>query len=62
MFSKMSLFENGCHFHVFSCRTVLQEVLNKKETFLSLRRDVLPYLVRSQLVSLIQCMIFSAKC
>lgn len=49
----VGMFENGRHFHVFSCRAVLQEVLNKKETFLSLRRDVLPYLVRNQLVSLI---------
>ncbi|OIT38624.1 PREDICTED: translation initiation factor eIF-2B subunit gamma [Nicotiana attenuata] len=38
------------HMYAFK-RTVLQEVLNKKETFLSLRRDVLPYLVRSQLRS-----------
>ncbi|KAL5583210.1 hypothetical protein UlMin_015652 [Ulmus minor] len=32
-------------------RSVLQEVLDQKETFHSLRRDVLPYLVRSQLRS-----------
>ncbi|KAK6164002.1 hypothetical protein DH2020_000866 [Rehmannia glutinosa] len=31
--------------------SVLQDVLNQKETFQSLRRDVLPYLVRSQLRS-----------
>ena len=34
----------------FCFRSVLQEVLNQKEAFQSLRRDVLPYLVRSQLV------------
>ncbi|XP_059315043.1 uncharacterized protein LOC132065600 isoform X2 [Lycium ferocissimum] len=38
------------HMYAFK-RTVLQEVLNKKENFLSLRREVLPYLVRSQLRS-----------
>lgn len=38
------------HMYAFK-RTVLREVLNKKESFLSLRRDVLPYLVRSQLRS-----------
>lgn len=32
-------------------RSVLQEVLDQKDTFQSLRQDVLPYLVRSQLVS-----------
>ncbi|KAL3530147.1 hypothetical protein ACH5RR_009469 [Cinchona calisaya] len=38
------------HMYAFK-RSVLQEVLNRKETFQSLRRDVLPYLVRSQLRS-----------
>ncbi|KAI3450088.1 hypothetical protein Pfo_006753 [Paulownia fortunei] len=38
--------------HMYSFkRSVLQDVLNQKETFQSLRRDVLPYLVRSQLRS-----------
>lgn len=36
---------------VFSTRSALQEVLDQKDTFRSLRQDVLPYLVRSQLVS-----------
>lgn len=38
------------HMYAFK-RSVLQEVLSQKETFQSLRRDVLPYLVRSQLRS-----------
>ncbi|XP_024021210.1 translation initiation factor eIF-2B subunit gamma isoform X1 [Morus notabilis] len=38
------------HLYAFK-RSVLQEVLYQKETFHSLRRDVLPYLVRSQLRS-----------
>ncbi|CAA0805925.1 Unknown protein [Striga hermonthica] len=38
------------HVYAFK-RSVLQDVLNQKETFHSLRRDVLPYLVRSQLRS-----------
>ncbi|XP_027103873.1 uncharacterized protein [Coffea arabica] len=38
------------HMYAFK-RSVLQEVLNQKEAFQSLRRDVLPYLVRSQLRS-----------
>ncbi|CAA2990671.1 translation initiation factor eIF-2B subunit gamma-like [Olea europaea var. sylvestris] len=38
------------HMYAFK-RSVLQDVLNQKETFQSLRRDVLPYLVRSQLRS-----------
>lgn len=36
-----------------SLRAVLQEVLDQKDKFQSLKQDVLPYLVRSQLVSLI---------
>lgn len=32
-------------------RSALQDVLNQKEKFRSLRRDVLPYLVLTQLVS-----------
>lgn len=47
-FSKVAIFL-GYHF-----RSVLQDVLNQKETFQSLRRDVLPYLVRSQLVSFLR--------
>ncbi|PIN24917.1 Translation initiation factor 2B, gamma subunit (eIF-2Bgamma/GCD1) [Handroanthus impetiginosus] len=38
------------HMYAFK-RSVLQDVLNQKETFQSLRRDVLPYLVRTQLRS-----------
>ncbi|KAF4378472.1 hypothetical protein G4B88_027532, partial [Cannabis sativa] len=38
------------HLYAFK-RSVLQEVLDQKETFHSLKRDVLPYLVRSQLRS-----------
>ncbi|KAL8055662.1 hypothetical protein ABFS82_04G069400 [Erythranthe guttata] len=38
------------HMYAFK-RSVLQEVLNQKENFQSLRRDVLPYLVRTQLRS-----------
>ncbi|GMN47125.1 hypothetical protein TIFTF001_016314 [Ficus carica] len=38
------------HLYAFK-RSVLLEVLDQKETFHSLRRDVLPYLVRSQLRS-----------
>lgn len=38
------------HMYAFK-RSALQEVLSQKETFQSLRRDVLPYLVRSQLRS-----------
>ncbi|KAK6164031.1 hypothetical protein DH2020_000895 [Rehmannia glutinosa] len=38
------------HMYAFK-RSVLQDALNQKETFQSLRRDVLPYLVRSQLRS-----------
>ncbi|CAI9106049.1 OLC1v1005107C3 [Oldenlandia corymbosa var. corymbosa] len=38
------------HMYAFK-RSILQEVLNHKETFHSLRRDVLPYLVKSQLRS-----------
>ncbi|GFP94248.1 translation initiation factor eif-2b subunit gamma [Phtheirospermum japonicum] len=38
------------HMYAFK-RSVLQDVLNQKETFHSLRRDVVPYLVRSQLRS-----------
>ncbi|KAL3850211.1 hypothetical protein ACJIZ3_012093 [Penstemon smallii] len=38
------------HVYAFK-RSVLQDVLNQKETFRSLKRDVLPYLVRSQLRS-----------
>ncbi|XP_052201361.1 uncharacterized protein LOC127807503 isoform X2 [Diospyros lotus] len=37
------------HLYAFK-RSVLQEVLSRKESFESLKRDVLPYLVRSQLV------------
>jgi len=37
----------------FSCRSALQEVLDQKSAFHSLKHDVLPYLVRSQLVSLV---------
>ncbi|KAK0604437.1 hypothetical protein LWI29_015633 [Acer saccharum] len=38
------------HMYAFK-RSVLQEVLDQKDTFQSLRQDVLPYLVRSQLKS-----------
>ncbi|KAB1227446.1 Translation initiation factor eIF-2B subunit gamma [Morella rubra] len=38
------------HLYAFK-RSVLQEVLDQKDTFQSLRQDVLPYLVRSQLKS-----------
>lgn len=38
------------HLYAFK-RSVLQEVLNQKQTFRSLRQDVLPYLVKSQLRS-----------
>ncbi|KAL8527297.1 hypothetical protein ACS0TY_005245 [Phlomoides rotata] len=38
------------HMYAFK-RSVLLDVLNQKETFQSLRRDVLPYIVRSQLRS-----------
>ncbi|XP_052201355.1 uncharacterized protein LOC127807503 isoform X1 [Diospyros lotus] len=38
------------HLYAFK-RSVLQEVLSRKESFESLKRDVLPYLVRSQLRS-----------
>lgn len=38
------------HLYAFK-RSVLQEILDQKETFQSLRQDVLPYLVRSQLRS-----------
>ncbi|KAG6413994.1 hypothetical protein SASPL_126710 [Salvia splendens] len=38
------------HMYAFK-RSALQDVLNQKENFQSLRRDVLPYLVRSQLRS-----------
>ncbi|KAH7837290.1 hypothetical protein Vadar_012131 [Vaccinium darrowii] len=38
------------HLYAFK-RSVLQEVLDQKETFRSLRQDVLPFLVRSQLRS-----------
>ncbi|KAF3455260.1 hypothetical protein FNV43_RR05708 [Rhamnella rubrinervis] len=41
------------HLYAFK-RSVLQEVLDQKETFQSLKQDVLPYLVRSQLVSLMR--------
>ncbi|GMY15975.1 translation initiation factor eIF-2B subunit gamma [Fagus crenata] len=38
------------HLYAFK-RSVLQEVLDQKDTFQSLKQDVLPYLVRSQLKS-----------
>ncbi|XVF19426.1 hypothetical protein REPUB_Repub11eG0109700 [Reevesia pubescens] len=38
------------HMYAFK-RSVLQEVLDRKDTFQSLKQDVLPYLVRSQLKS-----------
>ncbi|XP_021812773.1 translation initiation factor eIF-2B subunit gamma isoform X2 [Prunus avium] len=38
------------HLYAFK-RSVLQEVLDQKDTFQSLKQDVLPYLVRCQLVS-----------
>ncbi|KAM7522961.1 hypothetical protein LguiA_012863 [Lonicera macranthoides] len=38
------------HLYAFN-RSALQEVLNQKQTFQSLKQDVLPYLVRSQLRS-----------
>ncbi|KAG1327740.1 translation initiation factor eIF-2B subunit gamma [Cocos nucifera] len=38
------------HMYAFK-RTVLQDVLDQKDTFHSIRQDVLPYLVRSQLRS-----------
>ncbi|KAK1292000.1 hypothetical protein QJS10_CPB17g01708 [Acorus calamus] len=38
------------HLYAFK-RNVLQEVLDKKDTFQSIRQDVLPYLVKSQLRS-----------
>jgi translation initiation factor eIF-2B subunit gamma len=34
------------------CRTILQDVLEQKESYCSIRLEVLPYLVRSQLVCL----------
>jgi hypothetical protein len=34
-----------------SFRSVLQEVLDEKDKFRSLKEDMLPYLVRSQMVS-----------
>ncbi|KAF8039641.1 hypothetical protein BT93_B1999 [Corymbia citriodora subsp. variegata] len=37
------------HLYAFK-RTVLQEILDQKDTFQSLKEDLLPYLVRSQLV------------
>ncbi|XP_048135978.1 translation initiation factor eIF-2B subunit gamma isoform X2 [Rhodamnia argentea] len=37
------------HLYAFK-RTVLQEILHQKDTFQSLKEDLLPYLVRSQLV------------
>lgn len=40
-------------------RSVLQEVLDQKDKFHSLKQDVLPYLVRSQMVSLIALCIFN---
>lgn len=45
----------------FCFRPVLQEVLIRKETFQSLRRDVLPYLVRSQLVGLFIPSLFRSR-
>ncbi|KAF5751633.1 translation initiation factor eIF-2B subunit gamma [Tripterygium wilfordii] len=39
-----------CHMYAFK-RSVLQEILDKKDKFQSLKLDVLPYLVRSQLKS-----------
>ncbi|OAY80535.1 Translation initiation factor eIF-2B subunit gamma [Ananas comosus] len=38
------------HMYAFK-RTVLQDVLDRKETFHSIRQDVLPYLIRTQLRS-----------
>lgn len=38
-------------FCLVSYRSVLQEVLDQKPAFRSLKQDVLPYLVRTQLVS-----------
>ncbi|XWS52647.1 hypothetical protein CRYUN_Cryun11dG0088800 [Craigia yunnanensis] len=42
------------HLYAFK-RSVLQEVLDLNYTFQSLKQDVLPYLVRSQLVSITTC-------
>ena len=39
---------------LLSYRSVLQEVLEQKPTFRCLKQDVLPYLVRTQLVSWIR--------
>jgi len=39
---------------LLSYRAVLQEVLDQKPAFRSLKQDVLPYLVRTQLVSRIR--------
>ncbi|KAJ7964944.1 translation initiation factor eIF-2B subunit gamma [Quillaja saponaria] len=41
------------HLYVFKI-SALQEVLDQKDTFHSLKQDVLPYLVRSQLDSSIR--------
>jgi translation initiation factor eIF-2B subunit gamma len=41
------------HIYAFK-RAVLQEVLDQKPAFRSLKQDVLPYLVRTQLVSRIR--------
>lgn len=41
-------------YYLVSYRSVLQEVLDQKPTFRSLKQDVLPYLVRRQLVSWIR--------
>ena len=43
-------------FCLVSYRSVLQKVLDQKPTFRSLKQDVLPYLVRTQLVSWIMSM------
>lgn len=49
----------------FTCtclpRSVLQEVLNQKDKFQSLKQDVLPYLVRTQLVSLVMLLTITLK-
>lgn len=49
---------NCSNFNLNPIRTALQEVLTLKPSFLSLKCDVLPYLVRSQLVSTMYCIMF----
>lgn len=43
---------------LISFRSILQEILEEKDKFQSLKQDVLPYLVRSQLVGRIKSVLF----